>query len=183
MHRLFVALRLPPAIRQRLLALQDAVAGARWQDDEQLHLTIRYIGEVERPVAEDVAAALERLATPAIRLCLSRVGWFDGDGGARGGGALWAGVDPREPLAALHRKVDQACVRAGLAPERRSFVPHVTLARLPRRRTDAAAIARWLGRHAALASEPFDATHLVLYESHLGTGGATYEAITRWPLG
>ena len=56
MHRLFVALRPPPAVRAALAATMDGVPRARWQDDEQIHLTIRYIGEVDRRVAEDVVA-------------------------------------------------------------------------------------------------------------------------------
>ena len=95
---------------------------------------------------------------------------------------MWAGVAPREPLAALHRKVDQAGVRAGLEPERRAFLPHVTLARLPRSLAGDPAVTRWLADHAALASEPFTLDHLVLYESHLGRDGATYDAVARWPL-
>src|SRR5687768_8380838 len=61
MHRLFVGLRPPPAIRARLLALMGGVTGARWQDDSQLHLTLRFIGEVERPRAEDIATALSNV--------------------------------------------------------------------------------------------------------------------------
>ena len=183
MHRLFVALRPPPAIRQLLLDLGDGVAGLRWQDEDQLHLTVRYIGPVERPVAEDVAAALSALAAPSLALRLAGVGRFGGPHAReRGGGALWAGVAPREPLAALHRKVDQACARAGLPREGRAFLPHVTLARLPRHGVDEGALAAWLHRHAGLASEAFAASHLVLYESVLGRAGATYEAIARWPL-
>lgn len=177
MHRLFVALRPPPPIRALLLALADGVAGARWQDDEQLHLTLRYIGEVERPVAEDVAAALSRVASPAPRMRLSAVGRFAGHGGA-----LWAGVAPRDALSHLHRKVDQACVAAGLPPEQRAYLPHITLARLPRSLMGSPAIDNWLALHAALSSGAWTAGHLVLYESHLGRDGARYDAVARWPL-
>lgn len=178
MHRLFVALRPPPAIRRQLIDLAEGVAAARWQDDEQLHVTIRFIGAVERPVAEEVAAALAQVAAPAPVVRLAGVGRF----GKRAGDALWAGLAPRDPLARLHRKVDQACVRAGLEPERRAFLPHVTLARLPRAAAGDPAIERWTADHAGLSSAPFTLTHLVLYESHLGRGGARYEAVARWPL-
>ena len=184
MHRLFVALRPPPPVRRLLFAAQDGVRQARWQDNDQLHLTVRFVGAVERPVAEDVAAALAgvAIAMPALRLC--GVGRFGGaEAGRRGGGALWAGLSPRAPLEALHRKVDQALARAGLPREGRAFLPHVTLARLPRHGVDEDEVGQWLARHAALASEPFDAAHLILYESHLGREGATYEAVARWPLG
>jgi RNA 2',3'-cyclic 3'-phosphodiesterase len=177
--RLFAALRPPAAVREVLFDLMDGVPGARWQDDEQLHLTLRFIGEVERPQAEDLAAALAAIHAPAPTLRLSGVGTFDKRGRAH---ALWAGVTPREPLAALHRKVDAACVRAGLPPEHRAYLPHITLARLPASLGGAPEVSRWVADHAGLASEPFTCTHLVLYESHLGRDGATYEPVVRWPL-
>ena len=74
MHRLFVALRPPPPVRARLLSLAGGVPAARWQDDEQLHVTLRFVGEVDRPVAEDVAACLARVRAPAPTVRLSGVG-------------------------------------------------------------------------------------------------------------
>lgn len=176
MHRLFVGLRLPAAVRDQLLDLMDDVPGARWQDDEQLHVTLRFIGEVERPVAEDVAAALGGIRSPALPLQLSGVGRFDSGGRAN---ALWAGVAPREPLTALHRKIDAALVRIGLPPERRAYLPHITVARLNR---SAAPADAWLSRHAALISAPFEVGNAILFESHLTSSGARYEAVARYPL-
>ena len=57
MHRLFVALRLPPTTRSLLLAAMGGISGARWQSEDQLHLTLRFIGEVDRHLARDVHAA------------------------------------------------------------------------------------------------------------------------------
>ncbi|MCD2314641.1 RNA 2',3'-cyclic phosphodiesterase [Sphingomonas sp. IC-11] len=179
MHRLFVALRPPPAIRDALADVMDGVPGARWQDDDQLHLTLRFIGPVDRPVAEDIAAALGGIHAAAVEATVSGVGRF----GQRGRNeALWAGIAPQEPLAALHRKVDQAMVRVGLEPERRAYLPHITLARLPRGVNAGLEVEAWLSRHAALTSGPFALHHLVLFESHLGRSGASYEPIARWPL-
>ncbi|MGI4730289.1 MAG: RNA 2',3'-cyclic phosphodiesterase [Janthinobacterium lividum] len=180
MNRLFVALRPPPPIRAALLALYDGVAGARWQSDEQLHLTLRYIGPVERPVAEDVALALAQVVAPVPQVRLAGVGRFDRRGTSE---ALWAGVEPHTALAHLHRKVDQACVRAGLPPERRAYLPHLTVARLSRSAGRSPAIERWLAEHAGLSSAPFELPHLMLYESHLASDGARYEPVARWPLG
>lgn len=179
MHRLFVALRPPPAIRDALADLMDGIAGARWQDDDQLHVTLRFIGAVDRPMAEDVAAALGAIHASAPTVSISGVGRFGQRGRTE---ALWAGIVPPEPLAALHRKVDQALVRVGLEPERRAYLPHITLARLSRGLQVGPEVDAWLGRHASLTSEPFAIHHLVLYESHLGRSGASYEPIARWPL-
>ncbi|PAX08786.1 RNA 2',3'-cyclic phosphodiesterase [Sphingomonas lenta] len=181
MIRLFVALRPPAPIRDALADIQDGVAEARWQDDEQLHMTLRFVGEVERPQAEDLADAMQRLRCPATEARLQGVGAFGGRGRA---GALWAGVTPREPIAALHRKVDQLCVQVGLEPERRAFTPHVTVARLPRGAgVDGPEVAAWRARHSAFATEPFLLDRVILYRSHLGRAGASYEPVVETPLG
>lgn len=173
--RLFAALCPPPEIRALLADTMEGVASARWQDDNQLHVTLRFLGEVERPVAEDVAAALDQIHAPTPEVRIAGVSSF--------ADTLWAALTPHEALAALHRKVDHACVRAGLGPEGRAYVPHITLARFARSAGADPAIARWLATHAALTSEPFALPHLILYQSTPGRGGATYEALARWPLG
>ncbi len=179
MIRLFVALRPPPAIRQSLLDIMEGVPAARWQDEEQLHVTLRFIGEVERPVAEDVAVALSQIVAPVPSVALTGVGRFEKRGRTD---TLWAAVSPHDTLAALHRKVDQACIRAGLPPEHRAYLPHITVARLARSTGFGPAVDGWLADHAGLASPLFPLTHLVLYQSHLGRDGATYEPVARWAL-
>jgi 2'-5' RNA ligase len=180
MHRLFVALRPPPLIRAQLSTLMGGIPGARWQDDEQLHLTLRFIGEVDGRVAEDVALALGQVHAPPIEIALAGVGAFDKN---KRFDALWAGVTPHDALAALHRKVDHAMVRVGLAPEGRTYLPHITLARLSRSMGLGIEIERWRADHAALNSAPFTIGHFGLFASTLGSGGARYEAIERWSLG
>ncbi|MCP3735104.1 RNA 2',3'-cyclic phosphodiesterase [Sphingomonas sp. RP10(2022)] len=179
MMRLFVALRPPPAIRAALTAVMGGVPAARWQDDAQLHCTLRFIGEVERPQAEDVAAALASIHAPAPVVRIAGVGRFTRQGRTD---TLWAGLAPADALHHLARKVEQTCVRAGLPPERRAYLPHVTLARLPRSAGLAPEIDGWLAVHAGLAGPAFTLPHLMLYQSHLGHGGAAYEPVARWPL-
>ena len=176
MYRLFVAIRPPFSILQACLtAMEDGPPGWAWQNEEQLHVTLRYIGEVDRPVAEDVSAALASVYAPKIELALSGVGWFDH--GPRG--ALFARVAPADPLAALHTKIDRALVRAGLKPEGRAFLPHITLAR---RRSAAVDPSGWIERNSGLASELQAVSSIILFESHLGRHGSTYEEIASYPL-
>lgn len=183
MHRLFAALRPTPEIRRRLAAAMGGIPGARWQDDAQLHLTLRFIGAVERPVAEDVAVALAGLVAPAPEVTIAGVGRFERRGRTE---SLWAAVAPHDALAALHKKVDRALARAGVAPDSRAYLPHLTLARFGARSgrstADEIAITRWLADQAGLASPPFRFEHLILFESHLGGEGARYEPVARWPL-
>jgi len=175
MHRLFVAIRPPETVRERLLDLMEGMPGMRWQDDGQLHLTLRFIGEVDRPVAEDLSAALQHIRFERFSLALEGVGKFE----KHRNGALWAGVTPKDQLKALNAKIERACQSAGLEPERRAFHPHITLARWKGRgpRLDA-----YIQRHGGLTSEPWEAREFILYESHLAREGAHYEAIERFPL-
>ena len=176
MHRLFVALRPPPAIRQQLLDLMGGVPGARWQDDDQLHITLRYIGEVTTPVAEDVAAALGGVHAAPLALRLNGAGSFDKHDWPN---AIWAGIAPHDAITALHKKIDHALIRVGLPSEARAYLPHITLARLSR---SAGPVNGFLANHAALTSAPFEIGHMLLFESHLGGEGPSYDAIGRWAL-
>lgn len=175
MHRLFVAIRPPEDVREALLDLMEGVPELRWQQDEQLHLTLRFIGEVERPVAEDIAIALSQIRFERFELSLDGAGKFE----KHRHGALWAGVAPRQQLKALNAKVERACQSAGLEPERRAYHPHITLARWKGR---VPGLNRFLEQHGGLSSEPWQVGEFILYESRLGREGAHYEAVAHYPL-
>ena len=171
MHRLFIGLVPAPSIRAACCdSGSDGPPGWAWQDDDQLHLTLRFIGAVERRQAEDIAAAIEALVVAPPGVGIDGVGWFDQ--GARG--ALFARAAPRPALAALHRKLDRLVVSCGLAPEGRAYLPHITLAR---RRAGAVAPHAWLERHAGLSVAPAAATALALFESRIGRHGSSYERV------
>jgi 2'-5' RNA ligase len=176
MHRLFVAIRPPEDVRDLLIDAMDDSPALRWVGDEQLHLTLRFIGEVERPLANDIATALAALHTPSFELRVSGVGKFE----QRNGGALWAAVDPKPPVAALAAKVERSVQQCGLEPERRAFAPHITLARWNRR--NAEAVDAFLRRNASLRSDPFEVDRFILFESKLSRHGAHYEQIASFPL-
>jgi RNA 2',3'-cyclic 3'-phosphodiesterase len=177
MHRLFVAIRPPEAIRERLLDLMEGVKGARWQDEEQLHLTLRFVGEVDRHQADDIAAALGTIRHPPFEIAMSGIGSFDRRGQPV---TLWAGVSPHEPLKSLHKKVDQAVQRAGVEPDHRSYLPHITLARLNR---STGPIAPILESASGLSSQRFTVDSFALYESDLSPQGAIYSVVERYSLG
>ena len=176
MHRLFVALPLPDEVLDQLLLNMGGVSGARWQKREQLHITLRFIGEVDRRIAEDIALSLSSLRHPSFELSLRGTGAFERRGRAE---ILWAGVTSGEELHSLHKKVDQACVQAGLEPERRAFKPHVTLARL---KPSSGPVEDFLSSTGDFSSRPFRATSFSLYESSLTPEGAYYSIIETFPL-
>ena len=176
MHRLFVAIRPPEDVRDLLIDAMDDSPALRWVGDEQLHLTLRFIGEVERPVANDIAAALDRVRSSNFQIRISRAGKFE----KRSGGALWAGVEPKTPVVGLAAKVERALQQVGLEPEHRAFSPHITLARWNRRNSEA--VEAFLRRNSDLHSDPFDVDRFVLFESKLSRHGPHYEEIAAFAL-
>lgn len=176
MHRLFVAIRPPGDIRDLLIDAMDDSPALRWVGDEQLHLTLRFIGEVERPVANDIAAALDRLRSSAFALRVAGVGKFE----QRNGGALWAGIQPAEPVTGLAAKIERALQQVGLEAEHRAFKPHITLARWNRRNSEA--VEAFLRRNSDLRSPSFQVDEFILFESRLSRHGAHYEPVACFPL-
>jgi RNA 2',3'-cyclic 3'-phosphodiesterase len=167
---LFVAISLPDTVAHSLSVLQAGVPGARWQTREQMHLTLRFIGEVDGRDATAVDDALSIVDAPRFAVALKGVGEF----GGRTPHALWAGVRDKEPVAFLQRKIETALQRAGLPPEPRKYLPHVTLARL--KGTPKGRVMDFLTDHALYGSEPFDVASFILYSSLLTPNGSLYRA-------
>lgn len=183
MPRLFVGLRPPPAVRAIVAGTMKGVAAARWQDDDQCHLTIRFIGEVDRHRAADILAALGRVHAAAPALRLAGVGGFARRTDRRRRiDTLWAGVTPRDAIKVLHRQVNEALGLAGVHPEPRVFHPHITLARCAPGMVSPVEIAAWQAAHAALSSPVFVCDRLILFDSDLTRSGAVYTQLARWPL-
>jgi 2'-5' RNA ligase len=176
MLRLFVGLSLPPAVCERLAMLQAGIPGARWVAPGTFHLTLRFFGETDRGMAADLDEALSRLAFAPFALTLDGVGWF---GTRRRPDALWAGVERNAALAALHDKVGRIGAAIGLAGDDRKFAPHVTLARLMAAPPDR--VGRWIESHALFRAGPMPADAVHLYESRLGSAGATYAVLRSYP--
>ena len=176
MHRLFVAIRPPRRIRDLLLGAMGGISGARWQSEDQLHLTLRFVGEVDRHGAGDVHAALGAIHHPRFEVAISGLGTFDRRGQAE---TVWAGVAPQEPLKTLHKKIDQALVRVGVEPDQRAYFPHITLARLKR---SSGRVRDLIEQSGGLRSEPFPVERFFLFESKLTPEGAVYTPIEAYPL-
>lgn len=175
-HRLFVAIRPPEEVIETLLDTMEGVQAARWQDDDQLHVTLRFVGEVDGRRAEDLVSELGRVTAPRFPLEIAGVGHFERKGVAR---AIWARVMPSPALELLQRRVERACRAAGCAPETRKFLPHVTLARLNR---SAGPIGGWLADQARLHAGPWEVDGFMLYESHVSDAGAEYEPVETFSL-
>lgn len=171
MIRLFVALSLPETVRSTLASLAAGLPGASRVRPESLHLTLRFIGNVDEGMGRDIAAALGEVAAPRFDLVLDHLGQF-----GRGDrvDTLWVGIRPAPPLARLQGKIETALIRLGLEPESRKFHPHVTLARL--KRAPSHRVADFLGKVGRISTQTFAVDAFVLYSSRLSRSGAIYRA-------
>ncbi|MBX7078954.1 MAG: RNA 2',3'-cyclic phosphodiesterase [Nannocystaceae bacterium] len=169
MARLFLGLDLPDVVDEHLSLLCGGVPGARWEPRENLHLTLRFLGELEGETQRRAIEALETVHAEPFVLELAGVGVFPPRGEPR---VLWAGVADAGPVTELVRRIERALQRAGLPPEPRKFAAHVTLARLrdaPRER-----VAAFLAHHGLLRTASFEVDAFLLYSSVLGHAGAHY---------
>lgn len=179
MPRLFVALALPEAVRERLVALQPSVSmrGARWVPPAHLHLTLRFLGETPDVQVPPLLARLGRVVASPFALDLKGVGVFPHPARPQ---VLWAGLLPSEPLAALAMQVEAAVEAAGYAPERKPFHPHITLARL--NHPERARVVAFLAQHQDFEAGPFTVSDFRLYASTLHPTGAVYAPLATFPL-
>ncbi len=186
MKRLFVALRPPAEVRSALLAAMGGVPEARWQNDNQLHLTLAFIGEADRHA---VAAAMEALASvrqPAFEARLGALGSFDA-GRADRASTLWLAVEDivgtsgRKALIHLAASIRQALRGAAVSIDSRRFLPHITLARFPRAGAPRDTLRRWL-EDTRIPPLAFAVSEFHLVESRMGNGGSHYAPLASYPL-
>jgi RNA 2',3'-cyclic 3'-phosphodiesterase len=176
MPRLFTALEIPRDAALSLSLLRGGLPGARWIDVENYHLTLRFIGDVEGHVADEIANALDRVRRPSFPLALSGVGAF----GSKKPHSIWAGVSASPDLAALQGEIERICQRIGVAADPRKFVPHVTLARL--KNTSPIDVAHYLSARGNFSTASFRVGRFVLMSSRDSVGGGPYIVEEAWPL-
>ena len=176
MIRLFTAIEIPESVRLRLSLLQGDVPGARWVPLENLHLTLRFIGEVDHAIARDVDDVLAEIRTPSFSLGLKGVGEF----GRKEARSLWAGVSDGQALQHLAAQIESALQRMGLPAETRKYSPHVTLARL--KKVPVGEIQTFLAAHALFQSEPFEVKAFTLFSSQQTAKGSRYRTESVYPL-
>lgn len=168
--RLFVAIRLPDTFKSTLRELQSGLSNARWLQEDGLHLTLAFIGETDLAVQHRIEAELGSVTAPALNVELHKIGCFPPRGAPR---VLWVGVEPMTELAAIAESVRSALRRADIVPERRKFMPHVTLARF-RRPPPGADLKRYLAACSAFRTHQGTVASFQLFSSDLQTSGAHY---------
>ena len=168
MPRLFTALEIPTQIATQLSLLQSGLPGARWIDRENLHITLRFIGDVEAPLARELCYEFEKVKAAPFSLKLDGLDVF----GNSKPHSLYAGIERSELLKDLRREQERICQRIGLAADPRKFTPHVTIARI--RGAKPAAIARYLSGFGGFQSQNFQVGRFVLLSSRDSIGGGPY---------
>ena len=169
MPRLFVAIDMPERIRDDITATYMALPGARWVPEEQIHLTLRFIGEVAGDVAERVKSALRSVAGPSFSLTLKGIGFFPP---RKEPHVLWVGLSENEELLRLQSRIERTLTAAGIEQDSRKFHPHVTVARL--HGTPHQKVAEYVTANSLFATEEFAVSSFFLYSSTLGKEGAIH---------
>jgi 2'-5' RNA ligase len=176
MPRLFTALEIPSAVAADLSLMRGGIAGARWIDSENYHITLRFIGDVDDVLAHDAALTLAAIRRPPVTVQLDELGSFGGDKPR----AIVVKARLDAALAELQAEQERLLRRIGVPPEPRKFAPHVTLARL--RGAPSSAVAAYLGTRGYFPPWRFEAPRFVLYSSRNSVGGGPYIVEADYPL-
>jgi len=178
MPRLFTGIEIPPDIAERLSFFRGGLPGARWIEPGDYHVTLRFLGDIDDVIAADVDAGLAeaRMRAP-LTVTLDGLASFGGDRPR----ALYASVVPTPELIDLQEEHERIARRAGAAPERRKFTPHVTLARL-NREASPEAVARRLTEAGVFARLTFTARRAAVFSARTSRGGGPYLVEAAYPF-
>ena len=178
MHRLFIAIDFPEEIKNGLSSLCYGLPGAKWVDIDQVHLTIRFIGEVDGGVFRDIRSVLEEVDSEGFSLLVKELGCFPPRKAPR---VLWAGLEKSDEMLSLKKKIDSQLRRIGIEPEKRKFSPHITLARF-RKKPSLTRVADFLAGNGLFSLPEFSVTEFHLYSSVLTPKGAIHQIEASYPL-
>ena len=170
MYRLFVAIDLPEEVKKTVENISGELSGAHWVAADQLHLTLRFIGEVDEGLFRQIREALAGVSGNPFSLTLKGIGHFPPGKRAR---VLWVGMGESEELLKLQKKVELALIDAGIAPEARRFSPHITIARM--KETPAARVLAFEEKHGGFETPAFPVEVFYLYSSTLSREGAVHK--------
>lgn len=169
MARIFIAIELPDEIKETLSSFCCDLPGIRWVPRDQIHLTLRFLGDVQPKEMTRLKEALAAIAFVPFPLAVQGVGHFPPHGHPR---VLWIGLEESRPLLELQLRVETVATGIGIAPEERRFSPHITIARI--KDNASAAVALFEAKHRPLSFPPFTVNEFFLFSSVLSPKGATH---------
>lgn len=176
MPRLFIALSLPLHIREQLSFAQAGLEAARWIEPDDLHLTLRFFGDMDHDRADELHDALSRVRYKPFQLQLGAPGVFGGQSPR----SIWVGIAPNESLNDLQRRLERLAERIGFTAERRKFTPHITIARL--HGASPSVVSQYLSAHDTFDFLSFEVTGFALYSAKGSRGGGPYVIEAHYPL-
>lgn len=168
MPRLFTGLKIPGDLATSLSFLRGGIAGARWIEPEDYHITLSFIGDVDEGAAQKIVAALETVRTSEFTL---KVSGFDSFGGKKSR-ALFARIEANDALSQLQRSQDILLRQIGISIEARKYVPHITVARTSQAKRED--IDGFFSSHVGYTSPPFEISEFVLFSAKGTVGGGPY---------
>lgn len=178
MYRLFVAIDLPDTIKKSLAEISYGLPGAKWVDQSQMHIILKFIGEVDGAVFREAREALATIRLDPFEVTIKGTGFFPPRGGPQ---LLWVGVEGNDRLKQLRNKVETTLVRAGLENEKRKFAPHVGLAKI--KDTPPGRLATFLSEYGLFRLPPFEVREFCLFSSFLSSERAIHQIEEVYPLG
>ncbi|MEQ8350158.1 MAG: RNA 2',3'-cyclic phosphodiesterase [Leptospiraceae bacterium] len=176
-QRTFIALTIPDHVIQRLGGLQTGLPDVRWTPPDQMHITLKFLGEVSDDSLEDLSSLLEEMRFTAPGIRIAGLGYF---AQRKSPPVLWAGLEPEDPIQEIHRVIESSTGKLGFAKEKRNYRPHITLGRL--RRSNPRRLQEYLELHHLFNTEDFFCQELVLFTSRLTPDGALHEPVVALDL-
>lgn len=177
MLRLFVAVDVPDDIRILMCGMGGSIPGARPVPAEQLHLTLKFLGDTDGGQLPAIEQGLAEIVCAPFTVCLKGVGHFPPRGNPR---VLWAGIEPAAEVTSLRNQVEKKLAAAGIERDPRKFAPHITLARL--KNSPLSRVTQFLAGNSLFATPPFTISEFHLYHSSLSAKGAVHTVLASFPL-
>nr|WP_321524170.1 RNA 2',3'-cyclic phosphodiesterase [uncultured Cohaesibacter sp.] len=169
MPRLFAGLEIPQPITTMLSLQRGGLYGARWIDEANYHITLRFMGDVDYSLANEIVFQMSQIQCPEFALSLKGFGSF----GARKPHSVFAAVQNNEDLVLLHQELERRMRKLGLRSDKHDYTPHVTLARL-KKTAEPIDVANYLALRGGFQTEQFRVPRFVLYSSRDSIGGGPY---------
>lgn len=176
--RLFIAIDFPEEIISAVSADSAGIKGVKWVRPEQVHLTLKFIGDYPADKLDDLVLNLEKISFPRFSLTLSGTGFFPN---LRRPSVFWLGVEPSSALNSLKRELEDLLdSQCGISRDEREFIPHVTLARF-KSRVAPELTERLQKAFAGLRGRKFECKSFILFSSKLDRSGAIHKALAAFP--
>lgn len=178
MPRLFIAIDLPELLKSKISELcAFGMPGVAWVESRQLHLSLRFVGEVDEQIFEQLRSGLIKVHQNSFSLKLQGIGTFPPGKTPR---VIWLGVEKSDPLLRLRNKIEYQINSLGIKGEKRKFHPHVTIGRVKTKKINR--MGEYLAHYDLFQSDPFAVECFYLFSSLLTPGGAKYSKEVEFPL-